>query len=172
MRIAKLKGDSSCFDGAPPARQSADRIEALAEQLVGTSAKAARGCRSVIGAGDHVAEADPVGTVEFCELRLPDRMIVGRAGVHFNAGQQRRKLQVVQISCLLQDVLTREITLALLQHLQHCLAEAVGGHIVAVGDVGAGHILGHEVTPFVHTGIVLPGGIVRILQVAGGDATR
>ena len=26
----------------------------------------------------------------------------------------------------------------------HCLAEAVGGHIVAVGDVGAGHLLGHD----------------------------
>jgi hypothetical protein len=56
------------------------------------------GRRSVTGAGNHVAEADPVGTVEFCELCLPDRVVVGRAGVHFDAGQQRRKLQVVQIS--------------------------------------------------------------------------
>ena len=39
------------------------------------------GCRSVTGAGDYVAEGDPDATVEFCELHLPDRMIVGRAGV-------------------------------------------------------------------------------------------
>ena len=36
----------------------------------------------------------------------------------------------------------------------------------AVGGVGPGHILGHEVAPFVHAGIVLEGGLVRILQVA------
>jgi hypothetical protein len=37
------------------------------------------GCLSVVtGAGDYVAEGDPDATVEFCELHLPDRMIVGR----------------------------------------------------------------------------------------------
>ena len=117
--------------------------------------------RSVTGAGDQVAKEDPVGSVEFCELHLPDRMVVGWAGVHSDSGQQRRKLQVVQIGCLLHDVLAREVTLALLQHLQHCLADGVGEQIVAVGGVGTGHILGHEVAPFVHPGIVLPGGIVR-----------
>ena len=39
------------------------------------------GRRSVPGAGDYVAEEDPGATVEFFELHLPDRMIVGRAGV-------------------------------------------------------------------------------------------
>jgi hypothetical protein len=37
--------------------------------------------RSVTCAGDYVAKADPVGTVEFCELHLPERVVVGRAGV-------------------------------------------------------------------------------------------
>src|SRR5262245_10630383 len=71
-----------------------------------------------------------------------------------------------RLAALLHDVLTREVTLALLQDLQHRLADAVGEHIAVVGGAGAGHILGHEVAPFVHAGIVLPGGIVRILHVA------
>jgi hypothetical protein len=44
------------------------------------------GRRSVTGAGDYVAEGDPDATVEFCQLHLPDRVVVGRAGVHFDAG--------------------------------------------------------------------------------------
>ena len=46
-------------------------------------------------AGDQLAQRDPVGTIELSELHLPDRMIIGRAGVHSDARQQRRKLQVV-----------------------------------------------------------------------------
>jgi hypothetical protein len=34
------------------------------------------------GTGNHLAEPDPGGTIEFQELHLPQRMIVGRVGVH------------------------------------------------------------------------------------------
>jgi hypothetical protein len=68
-------------------------------------------------AGDQLAQRHPVGTIELSELHLPDRMIIGRAGVHSDARQQRRKLQVVQIGSLFHDVLAREVTLTLLQYL-------------------------------------------------------
>ena len=124
---------------------------------------------SVTAAGNHVTEADPGGTVEFCELDLSDRATVRRAGVHFDAGQQGGKLEVMQTECLLHNVLTREVAFALLQHLQHCLAESVSEDIEAVAGVSTGHMFGHEVAPFVHSGIIFPGGIGRILQVPVGD---
>src|SRR5437763_15782551 len=77
--------------------------------------------RSGAAAFDHLAEPLPDLAVPARQLLLPDRMVVGRAGIDADAGQQGGRLEIVQGGRLLQDVLAREIVVALLQHLQHRL---------------------------------------------------
>jgi hypothetical protein len=84
--------------------------------------------------------------------------VAGWTGADPDPRQQGRVLQIAQAFRLPHHIDSREITVALLQHLQHGQAYTIGEHRGGIGDVAARVIFRHEFTPYFHTGIVFPDG--------------
>jgi hypothetical protein len=66
---------------------------------------------------DQIPEAHPALAVEPHQLQLLDRIVMGRTGADFDAGQQHRQLEVAQVRRLAHDILAREIVARLFEHL-------------------------------------------------------
>src|SRR5258705_9305120 len=76
--------------------------------------------RSEVGALDDIAETDIALSLPALQLHLPQRMVVGGAGVDADARQQRRNLDIPEVVRLAHDIFAGEVTLALLeQYAQH-----------------------------------------------------
>ena len=94
--------------------------------------------------------------------------MVGDAGADLDPWQQHRNIDVVQAFRLLHDVGAREVAFALLQHLHHGHADAIGEHRGCVRGIAAGHVFGHERAPRLHRCVIRPARVGRILQIGRG----
>src|SRR5689334_15555359 len=79
----------------------------------------------VLRSVEQFAEAHPPPAVEALELKLLDRIEIGRTGVDLDPGQQHRDFHVLQIGRLPHHVLAREIVSALLQRLNQSMGAGI-----------------------------------------------
>ena len=66
---------------------------------------------------DHLPEPHPLLSIELLQLDLFDDVVIGTAGVHADAWQQQRQLEVLEIGRLVHDVLAGEVVAALSEDL-------------------------------------------------------
>jgi hypothetical protein len=97
-------------------RDSAKRAEESAAASPSEKAVAVAILLAADLALDDLAEGHPALTLEFDQLHLLDRVIIRRAGVERDAGQQHVQLHVLQALRLLQNVLARQVVAGLAQH--------------------------------------------------------
>src|SRR2546430_7222557 len=116
-------------------------------------------------AGDDVAEQFPPLALEPLQLQLADRGEVGRRGIDGDAGQQDFGAEVLEVGRLLHDVCTGEVVVALLEHLDHCLRDAVADDDRVVELVAFRKILGQEIQELLHAGVIVPLRVGDILQI-------
>src|SRR5262249_16260447 len=67
------------------------------------------GVRMTLSVPDHIAEAHPLPAVEALQLDLTDDVIICRAGVDPDAGQQKQQLQIPEVRGLRHDVLAGQL---------------------------------------------------------------
>ncbi|GCC46468.1 hypothetical protein chiPu_0030537, partial [Chiloscyllium punctatum] len=122
-----------------------------------------------IRALDHLAEPQPAGPFDPLQLQLLQRVMIGRAGVDLDAGQQRRHFDISKIVRLRHDVVAAEVALALLEHDLEHLRHRVGVETVALLRVAVGKVLRHEGEEILHAGIIGPGRIGDVLHISRRD---
>src|SRR5262245_20795683 len=177
--------------GGPPIASSADRsregprLERFRAKWIPVRVKKTRQNKNLEPGSDSIrtekalaggalvfedrAEQFPAFAVELHHLQLLVDAIIVRRGIGEDAGQRQIEHDVFEAGGLLHDVLAGQIVAADVWYLNHQLRSRIAVGVETRILVAVGIVLRHELEILLHSSVVLPGRIERVLAVVDAD---